>query len=102
MTGVHNRWYDFGMTKVAKITISLPLEQVEGVREAVAHGQAPSVSGYVSAALVDALHASRAAGSRQPGEDGLTELIEELTAEYGEPSAEAYAWAEAAFALSDR
>jgi hypothetical protein len=28
-------------------------------------------------------------------------LIDELVAEYGEPSAEAYAWADAALALSD-
>jgi Arc/MetJ-type ribon-helix-helix transcriptional regulator len=91
------------MTKVAKITVSLPQEQVEQVRDAVARGDAASVSGYVSAALADAL-AGRRNGRLEkdrPGADSLAALVEELIAEYGEPSAEAYAWADAALALSD-
>jgi Arc/MetJ-type ribon-helix-helix transcriptional regulator len=96
-------WYDHGMTNVAKITVSLPRELVGQVRDAVASGEAASVSGYVSAALADALATRRSDGSKKDGsgQDGLAELIEELIAEYGEPSAEAYAWADAALALSD-
>jgi Arc/MetJ-type ribon-helix-helix transcriptional regulator len=90
------------MTGVAKITISLPREQVEQVRGAVARGEAASVSGYISAALVDALAGSdHALQKDQEGENSLAELVAELIAEYGEPSAEAYAWADAALALSD-
>jgi Arc/MetJ-type ribon-helix-helix transcriptional regulator len=98
-------WYDLGMTKVAKITVSLPHGQVDEVRDAVARGEAASVSGYVSAALADALTASRDRDSNADGagagEDNLAELVAELVAEYGEPSTEAYAWADAALALSD-
>ncbi len=90
------------MTKVAKITVSLPAEQVDRVRDAVARGEAASVSGYVSAALADALGAPGGGltddGSEQ---DGLAMLLEELVAEHGEPGAEARAWAETALALSE-
>lgn len=91
------------MTRVAKITVSLPPEQVERVRDAVARGEAASVSGYVSAALTAALDASRHDGLEQDRarEDSLAELVAELVAEHGEPSQEAYAWADAALALSD-
>jgi Arc/MetJ-type ribon-helix-helix transcriptional regulator len=84
------------MTKVAKITVSLPPEQVERVRDAVARGEAASVSGYVSAALTAALDTSRGDGLEKDraGEDSLAELVTELIAEYGEPSPEAYAWAD--------
>jgi Arc/MetJ-type ribon-helix-helix transcriptional regulator len=85
------------MTKVTKITVSLPPEQVEQVHEAIVRGEAASVSGYVSAALAEAL-ARPVLGK---DENSLAELVAELTAEYGEPSAEAYAWADAALALSD-
>jgi Arc/MetJ-type ribon-helix-helix transcriptional regulator len=87
------------MTKVAKITISLPRELLEEVRAAVARGEAASVSGYVSAALAATLELSQARA--HPAEDSLAELIAELTAAHGEPSAEAYAWADAALATSD-
>lgn len=94
--------YDCGMTKVAKITISLPREQVEQVRTAVAGGEAASVSGYVSAALADALAVPDPGEAVAGGENSLAELVEELIREHGEPSAEAYAWADAALAPSDR
>jgi Arc/MetJ-type ribon-helix-helix transcriptional regulator len=90
-------WYDLGVTKVAKITVSLPQQQVEQVRGVVARGEAASVSGFVSAALAEAL----AKPGPEQGESSLAELVAELIAEYGEPSAEAYAWADAALALSD-
>ncbi len=86
------------MTKVAKITVSLPNEQVEGVREAVARGEAASVSAYVSDALADALARSAVAGK---DDNALAELVTELIAEHGEPSAEAHAWAERVFAMSE-
>ncbi len=88
------------MTNVAKITISLPQEQVEQARDAVARGEAASVSGYISAALTDAL-ASHEHERDQEGQDSLAELVADLIAEHGEPSAEDYAWADAALALSD-
>jgi Arc/MetJ-type ribon-helix-helix transcriptional regulator len=84
--------YDTGMTRVAKITVSLPEEQVERVREAVARGDAASVSGYVSAALTGAL--AKPAPETEKDESALAELVAELIAEHGEPSAEAYAWAD--------
>lgn len=91
--------YDPGMTKVAKITVSLPPEQVEQVREAVARGEAASVSGYISAALFDAL--ARPRPEQGKDENALAELVAELIAEHGEPSAEAYAWADKVLSLSE-
>lgn len=83
------RRYDSGMTKVAKITISLPPEQVEQARGAVERGEASSVSAYVSAAL------AAVAPSIPPGkEDTLADLVADMIAEDGVPSPEAYAWAD--------
>lgn len=88
--------YDPGMTTVAKITISLPREQVEQAREAVAKGEASSVSGYISEALaaVSPLLAT-------DKEDTLTAFAADLIAENGEPSAEAYARADRFLAMSE-
>jgi Arc/MetJ-type ribon-helix-helix transcriptional regulator len=88
--------YDLGMTKAAKITISLPPEQVEQAREAVANGEASSVSGYISAAL--AAVAPLLATDEQ---DTLAAFAADLIAEDGEPSAEAYARADRFLALSE-
>jgi Arc/MetJ-type ribon-helix-helix transcriptional regulator len=91
------------MTKVAKIAVSLPSEQVKQVREAVARGEAASVSGYVSAALSAALASRDAAlgtSRDREAQDSLAELVEELIAEHGEPSDEAYAWADKVLSLS--
>jgi Arc/MetJ-type ribon-helix-helix transcriptional regulator len=95
-------WYDTGMTSVAKITVSLPQEQVRQVRDAVARGEAASVSGYVSVALEDALARSHLELEQRDGvgEDSLAELVAELVAEHGEPSAEDYAWADKVLSLS--
>jgi Arc/MetJ-type ribon-helix-helix transcriptional regulator len=87
------------MTSVTDIAISLPREQVEHMREAVARGEAASVSGYISAALAETL--ARPGPEQEKDANALAELVAELIAEYGEPSAEAHAWADAAFALSD-
>lgn len=53
-----------GMT--TKIAVSLPDEQVEAARAAVAEGRAPSVSAYVSEAL-----------ARRSAEDELLELLDD-------------------------
>jgi Arc/MetJ-type ribon-helix-helix transcriptional regulator len=84
------------MTKVAKITVSLPIEQVKQVREAVGRGEAASVSGYISAALAEAL----ARSIPKKDENALADLVAELIAEHGEPSVEDYAWADKVFSLS--
>jgi antitoxin ParD1/3/4 len=49
-----------------KIAVSLPDEQVEAARAAVAEGRAPSVSAYVSEAL-----------GRRSAEDELLELLDD-------------------------
>jgi Arc/MetJ-type ribon-helix-helix transcriptional regulator len=91
-----SRRYDHGVTKVAKITISLPQEQARQVREAVARGDAPSASSYVSAALA-------AVGSPNgEEEDTLADLVRDLIAEHGPPSPEAYAWADEVLGTSAR
>jgi Arc/MetJ-type ribon-helix-helix transcriptional regulator len=77
------------MTKVAKITVSLPPEQVEQARDAVERGEASSVSAYVSAAL-----AAVAPSISSDEEDTLADLVADMIAEDGVPSPEAYAWAD--------
>lgn len=76
------------MTKVAKLTISLPPEQVQQARDAVARGEASSVSGYISRALAAVVPPSAAR------DDTLTDFVADLIAEDGAPSPEAYAWAD--------
>jgi Arc/MetJ-type ribon-helix-helix transcriptional regulator len=88
--------YDHGMTKVAKITISLPQKQVEEVRAAVARDEAPSVSRYISAAL-----ATAAPPALPEDGDTLADLVADMIAEDGVPSPEAYAWADRVLGLSD-
>ena|ERR1022692_1315430 len=87
--------YDPGMTRVTKITISLPREQVEQAREAVERGEASSVSGYISAALV------AVAPVVDEEEDSLADFVADLIAENGPPSPEAYAWADRVLAMSE-
>jgi Arc/MetJ-type ribon-helix-helix transcriptional regulator len=84
------------MTKAAKITISLPPEQVEQARDAVASGEASSVSGYISAA-----RAAVAPVEGSEHQDTLADFAADLIAEDGEPSAEAYAWADRVLAMSE-
>lgn len=97
--GAASHWYDAGMTNVAKITVSLPPEQVEQARAAVARGEASSVSAYVSAALA-AVAPPAASGSEENG-DSLAELVQELIAKHGRPSPEAYAWADRVLAMAE-
>ncbi len=89
-------WYVHGMTKAAKITVSLPPEQVEQAKAAVAEGEAASVSGYVSAALA----AMAPVAAPEEDEDTMADFVRDLIAEDGEPSAEARAWADRAWAMS--
>jgi Arc/MetJ-type ribon-helix-helix transcriptional regulator len=83
------------MTKVAKLTISLPREQVAEVRAAVNRGDAASVSSYISAALAATMPASRT-----EEDDTLADLVADMIAEYGRPSPEAYAWADEVLGLT--
>jgi Arc/MetJ-type ribon-helix-helix transcriptional regulator len=85
------------MTNAAKITISLPPEQVEQAREAVANGEASSVSAYISTALA----AVAPIAASDEDEDTLADFVRDLIAEDGEPSAEAYAWADRVLAMSE-
>jgi Arc/MetJ-type ribon-helix-helix transcriptional regulator len=85
------------MTKVAKIAISLPQEQVALAREAVARGEAASVSSYISAALAAVAPAPITAER----EDTLADLVADMIAEDGAPSPEAYAWADEVLDLTN-
>ena len=62
-----------GMTS-AKIAVSLPSELVEQARQAVANGQARSVSAYVAAALEEKAKL-----------DDLASLLDDMLAESGGP-----------------
>lgn len=71
-----------------KIAISLPDAEVEAARRAVAAGRAPSVSAYIAEAI-----------ARRERQDSLTELLDDLDRELGEPAAADYAWADKALGL---
>lgn len=60
---------------MTKIAVSLPDEQVQAAKRAVAAGRAASVSAFVSDALARAVR-----------EDSLAELLDEMDQELGEPS----------------
>ena len=77
------------MSTSGKIAVSLPRDQIEAARRAVAEGRAASVSAYVSDALA---HRERT--------KSLTALVAELISQHGEPSAEDYAWADEVLGLS--
>jgi Arc/MetJ-type ribon-helix-helix transcriptional regulator len=70
------------MTRV-KIAITIPEELLAQVKVAVAKGEAASVSAYISDAV--ASHSERR---------DLSTYLEALNARFGEPSPEAYAWAD--------
>jgi Arc/MetJ-type ribon-helix-helix transcriptional regulator len=84
------------MTKVSKMTISLPQGQAEQVREAIARGDASSVSGYISAALAAVM-----AAPASENKDTLAGLVADMITEDGPPSAEAYAWADKVLGLTE-
>lgn len=80
-------WYDSGMTQ--KIAVSLPDEQVVSIRRAVEQGRAPSVSGFISAAV-----------ARVQREDDLAQLLDDLDRELGPVDDTDLAWADKALGLA--
>lgn len=84
---MYYRGHDRSMT--TKIAVSLPDEQVERARRAVAEGRAASVSAYISEAL-----------AQMPQEGSLEALLDELDRELGPPTAEDYAWADRMLGLA--
>jgi len=66
----------------AKIAITLAPEQLAKARRAVRSGRAASVSAYIGRAL-----------DRQASEESREDLLRDLIAEYGEPTAKDSAWA---------
>lgn len=66
----------------AKIAISIDRAHLEKVHEAVRVGRAKSISAYIGRAI-----------ERQAREDSLQEIVRDLVAEHGEPSAKDKAWA---------
>ena len=66
----------------AKIAVSVPARLVAKVRRAVARGQAPSVSAYVTQAIEE----------RTLNEEML-ELLTQMDRDHGKPGAEATRWA---------
>lgn len=71
-----------GMTR-AKIAITIPDHLLAEVKEAVARGEAASVSAYISDAV-----------AMRGGKSGLRAYLDALIQEHGEPPAEAYEWAD--------
>ena len=85
--GLCTPWYDPSMTQ--KIAVSLPDEQVISIRRAVEQGRAPSVSGFISAAV-----------ARVQREDDLTQLLDDLDRELGPVDDADLAWADKALGLA--
>ena len=85
--GLCTPWYDSGMTQ--KIAVSLPDEQVVSIRRAVEQGRAPSVSGFISAAV-----------ARMQREDDLAQLLDDLDRELGPVDDADLAWADKALGLA--
>ncbi|HZF28581.1 MAG TPA: hypothetical protein VE907_05665 [Gammaproteobacteria bacterium] len=71
-----------------KIAVSLPRQYVAAAERAVTEGHVPSVSAYVALALERQVHA-----------DSLADLVALMRTEDGGPSAEDYAWADAALGI---
>jgi Arc/MetJ-type ribon-helix-helix transcriptional regulator len=63
-----------GMTRKAKVAVTLPGELLEAVKEAVAAGHAPNVSAYVTGALEERAKL-----------DALDDLLDEMLEETGGP-----------------
>ena len=72
-----------------KIAVSLPDEQVVSMRRAVEQGRAPSVSGFISAAV-----------ARVQREDDLAQLLDDLDRELGPVDDTDLAWADKALGLA--
>jgi Arc/MetJ-type ribon-helix-helix transcriptional regulator len=63
-----------GMTRRAKIAVTLPQELVDAARKAVVEGRAPSVSAYVAEAM-----------EQRAQSDDLAAMLEELLEATGGP-----------------
>ncbi len=74
-----------------KVAVTIPAGELAAARRAVRRGRAASLSAYVS----DAVAAYRR-------EDSLRALVDEMIAKHGEPSTEAYAWADRVLAAARR
>ena len=72
-----------------KIAVSLPDEQVVSIRRAVEQGRAPSVSGFISAAV-----------AREQREEDLARLLDGLDRELGPVDDADLAWADKALGLA--
>lgn len=81
--------YDQSMN--TRITVSLPEHLVERARQAVAAGQAASVSAYVAGALEE-----------KTGAYTLKEVLDEWAAEAGPPTPEEDAWVAEAMRIAER
>lgn len=68
-----------------KIAVSLPDELVAAAKAEVADGRAASVSALVAEALTERVRRA-----------SLADLVADMIAEDGEPTAQDYAWADAA------
>jgi len=66
--------YDSGMTRYAKLAVSLPVRAAEQARRAVRQGRAPSVSAYVAQAIEEKTKL-----------DDLASLLDDMLAESGGP-----------------
>jgi len=71
-----------GMTK-AKIAITIPEDLLAEVKAAVDRGESSSVSAYIAEAV-----------TMRTGKSGLRLYLDALAEEHGQPSQEAYAWAD--------
>jgi Arc/MetJ-type ribon-helix-helix transcriptional regulator len=71
-----------GMTR-AKIAITIPEDLLAQVKEAVARGEARSVSAYITDAV-----------AMRGGKNGLRAFLDSMFEEFGEPTPEEYAWAD--------
>ena len=83
-------WYDIGMT-TTKIAITLPEDQLARVHRAVRAGRADSVSGYITRVLIE-----------QDRQETLRTLVQDLIAEYGEPTKQEAMWAKRVLARRPR
>ncbi len=70
-----------------RVTVTVPAELLRAAREEVQAGRRPSVSAVVTSALAEHLRRQR-----------MEQVLDEIDAEHGPPSAEATEWAKRALA----
>ncbi|MGH7868687.1 MAG: hypothetical protein ACREP9_13920 [Candidatus Dormibacteraceae bacterium] len=69
------------METMTKVTVTVPSKYVQDIRKSVKHGKARSVSAYITDALE----------TKIDRDDDLN-VLEEIIAAHGEPTAEERAW----------